>query len=316
MPATPPTRFGTLLRTLRLREGLSQGRLGSYLHVDRSTISRLETGSKKPPDNATFYERLQAVPGFSDTDIKQLREARESDNYVEEERKSLTTRLQPTNYLQIAEPLEIWTVINGVWTVVKFAQSLPDNIDSDIISALMASKEVELGDHLPSPTPEQGDPGAAQGTNARGREQPSRRERRRKPARPEQAGQRQGVIFDSRHVDLFNAALRDPNHPNRREAEQAMRGFARAVEKPKGMSIRSAARELNVPQAFLWRWTKQMGIIPVLAEGSGSGSDTLIDREKAQEVSEIYREAKQQRIQPIKLYQRKYPDQFQGLPKI
>jgi hypothetical protein len=125
----------------------------------------------------------------------------------------------------------------------------------------------------------------------------------------------QGVIFDRRHIDLFNQALQDPNHEYRRAAERAMRGFTRVVEKPKGMSIRSAARELNVPQAFLWRWTARMGIIPILAAGSGSGSDTLIDKDKAQEVAEIYREAKKQHVQPIKLYQRKYPDQFRGSPK-
>jgi hypothetical protein len=132
----------------------------------------------------------------------------------------------------------------------------------------------------------------------------------------EKAVPMQRVVFEPRHIDLFNQALKDPNHQHRQEAEKAMRGFTRAVEKPKGMSIRSASRELNVPQAFLWRWTKQMRIIPILAEGSGSGSNTLIDREKAQEVAEIYREAKQQHVQPIKLYQRKYPNQFQGLPKI
>jgi hypothetical protein len=131
----------------------------------------------------------------------------------------------------------------------------------------------------------------------------------------EKAVPMQGVIFDRNHYDLFTEALQDPNHPLRQAAEQAMRGFARAAEKPKGMSIRSASRELNVPHAFLWRWARQFGIIPILAEGSGSGSNTIIDREKAQEAAEFYREGKQQHVQPIKLYQRKYPDQFRGSSK-
>jgi hypothetical protein len=120
----------------------------------------------------------------------------------------------------------------------------------------------------------------------------------------------QRVAFDSKHIDLFNAALNDPNHPNRRAAENAMRGFARTVEKPKGMSINAAARELNVPQRFLWSWAREKGIIPILVEGSGSGSNIIIDWEKAREAAEFYHEAKQQHIQPIKLYQRKYPKQI------
>jgi hypothetical protein len=60
----------------------------------------------------------------------------------------------------------------------------------------------------------------------------------------------QGVIFDSRHIDIFNQALQDPNHEHRQAAERAMQGFARAVEKPDGISINSAAREFNVPENF------------------------------------------------------------------
>jgi hypothetical protein len=116
-----------------------------------------------------------------------------------------------------------------------------------------------------------------------------------------------GVVFDPRHIDLFNAALSNPDHEHRRAAERAIRGFARSVEKPKGMSINSAARELNVPQRFLWRWAKQKGIIPILVEGEGSGSAIIIDRAKAEEAAGFYHEAKQQHVQPIKLYQRKYP---------
>jgi hypothetical protein len=118
----------------------------------------------------------------------------------------------------------------------------------------------------------------------------------------------QAVIFVNRHAKrLLEALGNPPNDPDRLAAEKAVRGFARAVEKPQGMSINSAAREFNVPHRFLWSWAREKGIIPILVEGSGSGSDILIDRAKAQEVAEIYREAKQQHVQPIKLYQRKYP---------
>jgi hypothetical protein len=60
----------------------------------------------------------------------------------------------------------------------------------------------------------------------------------------------QQVIFDRRNIDLFNQALQDPNHKHRREAEKALWGFTRAVEKPDGISINSAAQEFNVPESF------------------------------------------------------------------
>jgi hypothetical protein len=121
----------------------------------------------------------------------------------------------------------------------------------------------------------------------------------------------QRVVFDRRHIDLFNQALQDPNHEHRRAAERAMRGFTRAVEKPEkpqGISINAAAEEFNVPENFFWRWSKQRRVIPIVAEGIGQGSPTYIDKEKAQEVAEIYHEAKRQRRQPKKLLESKYPD--------
>lgn len=84
-----------------------------------------------------------------------------------------------------------------------------------------------------------------------------------------------------------------PVYEEQLHAEQAVRGFAEAVEKPQGISLNSAAREFNVPQELFWRWVKGRGIIPILSEGKGSGSPTLIDRGKAQEVAEAYHEAKQ-----------------------
>jgi hypothetical protein len=129
----------------------------------------------------------------------------------------------------------------------------------------------------------------------------------------EKAVPMQQVIFVNRQARLLLDALGNPNHPNRRDAEQAMRRFSRsvekrAIEKPKGMTLNSAAQEFNVPRNFIWRWSKQRRVIPIVAEGSGIGSPTYLDREKAQEVAEIYHEAKRQGVQPKKLLEQKYPD--------
>jgi hypothetical protein len=130
----------------------------------------------------------------------------------------------------------------------------------------------------------------------------------------------QRVIFVSRQARLLLDALGNPNHPNRRDAEQAMRRFTRAVErraveKPKGMTMNSAAQEFNVPRSFLWRWTKQYRVIPMLLEGKGIGSATILDRERVQEVAETYHEAKRQGKQPKKLLEQKYPESIKASPK-
>jgi hypothetical protein len=127
----------------------------------------------------------------------------------------------------------------------------------------------------------------------------------------EKAVPMQRVVFDRKQIDLFNAALENPDHEHRRAAERAMRGFTRAVEKPEkpqGISINAAAEEFKVPENFFWRWSKQRRVIPIVAEGIGQGSPTYLDREKAQEVAEVYHEAKRQRRQPKKLLESKYPD--------
>jgi DNA-binding transcriptional MerR regulator len=80
-----------------------------------------------------------------------------------------------------------------------------------------------------------------------------------------------------------------------------------AAERPhldRGITARSASREFNVPTNFLLRWAKKEGIIPIISEGTGVSSATYLDREKAKEAAELYHEAKRQKIQPIKLYQR------------
>jgi hypothetical protein len=71
-----------------------------------------------------------------------------------------------------------------------------------------------------------------------------------------------------------------------------------------GITAHAAAREFNVPTKFLLRWAKQLGVIPILSEGTGQGSATYLDRGKTREVAELYHEAKRQKIQPKKLLER------------
>jgi hypothetical protein len=107
---------------------------------------------------------------------------------------------------------------------------------------------------------------------------------------------------------LLIDAVQNPDDPLSQEAVQALGSFAQAVEKRKGISINSAAQEFNVPESFFWRWSKKRRLIPIFSEGKGQGSPTYLDREKTQEVAEVYHEAKRQRKQPKKLLESKYPE--------
>jgi transcriptional regulator with XRE-family HTH domain len=82
MPAS--SLFGKLLREFRERAELSQPTLAAYLNVSSSTISRLEAGRKKPPEDSAFYEQLGAVTGFTKADVTLLLEAAESSRFTED----------------------------------------------------------------------------------------------------------------------------------------------------------------------------------------------------------------------------------------
>jgi transcriptional regulator with XRE-family HTH domain len=77
MDVAARNRFGKLLRDFRKREGLSQIKLASWLNVDDSTVNKLEAGSRRPPRDPKFYERLREVPGFTTSDITLLLQAAE-----------------------------------------------------------------------------------------------------------------------------------------------------------------------------------------------------------------------------------------------
>src|SRR5918992_4610281 len=69
---TSTTKFGKLLQAFRKREGLSQLKLAALLGIDDSTVNRIEAGTRKPPRDPRFYQKLREVPGFTDNDIARL----------------------------------------------------------------------------------------------------------------------------------------------------------------------------------------------------------------------------------------------------
>ncbi len=64
--------FGRLLRRQRERVGLSQRALAAQLGVAESTIARIEAGTRKPPRENSFYDRLREVREFTESDVEAL----------------------------------------------------------------------------------------------------------------------------------------------------------------------------------------------------------------------------------------------------
>jgi transcriptional regulator with XRE-family HTH domain len=322
MPAATKTQFGKLLREFRERAGLDQRQLGSLLKVSDLLIQKLERGKRKPPRDLLFYYQLRDVPEFTDHDIMRLWIISFSDTEWEykppKEPQAFHTdiftqgiRKSQRSYPQIdleEEPQK---------PHLRFPNVAVGNYGK------IPSKTVKSGEHLSGYTPDpqqQGDPSAAQGTNPleRGLESPSRKERRRKPASPEQARKKQGVVYDRERAryareylqvtaetlaKLQVAAVKNPNDPLSPAAVRALGEFTEEVVKIRGISASDAAREFNVPTDFLLRWAKKEGIITILSVGIGPGSPTFLDREEARGAADIFHEAKRQGIQPKKLLQ-------------
>jgi len=64
--------FGLKLRALRKRLKLSQRQVAAHTVVDESTIARIESGTRKPPRDVAFYDRLREIPGLTEDDYNDL----------------------------------------------------------------------------------------------------------------------------------------------------------------------------------------------------------------------------------------------------
>jgi hypothetical protein len=119
---------------------------------------------------------------------------------------------------------------------------------------------------------------------------------------------KQGVYLDeeavARAAAIYQEAKQKGVLPTRLLKAELGEQPERRPQLDQGITASSASREFNVPINFLLRWAKELGAIPILSEGTGQGSATYLDREKAREAAELYHEAKRQKIQPKKLLER------------
>jgi hypothetical protein len=340
MPGLPTKPFGTLLRELRQRVGLSQDELDAYLaaYLKRydehpilkyDCIHNLETGELKPFHAVAFFNQLSAVPGVSQSDITLLREAAQYElawwwhgarNWLKIIGSEHIPGIVP-EIVQEYRKLPYWKLVRiSERDFLAFIKDIPTPVKEETPENLTES--LQCIDRIPLLDPEKG----ADSTHYTLKTEnplpihyphssvPDHAPQLVKEGKWEQAPKK-GVVFEARHAKLLFEALENPDHAHRQAAERAVRRFAREVEKPQGISISSAAQEFNVPLNFLWRWAKERHVIPVIWEGGGIGSATYLDRDKTQEVAEIYHEAKRQRKQPKKLLEEKYPESFRASPQ-
>jgi hypothetical protein len=95
---------------------------------------------------------------------------------------------------------------------------------------------------------------------------------------------------------LLNKAFVEDNGL-RRCAERAVLAFGEIVVEQQGISIGRAARDYLIPARDLSRWAN-MGLIPIIYKDKGT---TYLDKDAVAEAARLYRQAKDQGIQAIRL---------------
>jgi hypothetical protein len=119
----------------------------------------------------------------------------------------------------------------------------------------------------------------------------------------------QGIIYQlgslpenyEDYAKQFVEALGNEQHRLRKPAEQLLQRFAAAAAKDaatdKGILIEQASRKFGIPARTLASWA-EMELIPVL---SRSKQAIYLDKEAVAEAAPLYREAKEQGVQPARL---------------
>jgi hypothetical protein len=113
------------------------------------------------------------------------------------------------------------------------------------------------------------------------------------------------VVFDRRHVDLFNEALNNPDHRLRSSAERAIYGFTVAAEKAEVATLSQASREYHIPLKSLSEWVRK-GLLPYTREKNA----ILLRREALDKVAPVYHEASEQGKQAVPFLRKMHDELF------
>jgi transcriptional regulator with XRE-family HTH domain len=129
---TSTIKFGKLLQAFRKRERLSQLKLALYLGVDDSTINRIEAGTRKPPRNPDFYQKLREVPGFTDNDIALLMSTEDSPPWLAEIRHRTTPApisSQPRQVIKARYRVTVTVEVDPTGLSEEEAKPLKEKVD-------------------------------------------------------------------------------------------------------------------------------------------------------------------------------------------
>lgn len=73
------------------------------------------------------------------------------------------------------------------------------------------------------------------------------------------------------------------------------------VADKRGITLNAAASKYDVPQDFLWRWAED-NKIEILQRATRAGGRTIVNEDDVVRVADIYHRAKEQGIQPKRLW--------------
>jgi hypothetical protein len=101
---------------------------------------------------------------------------------------------------------------------------------------------------------------------------------------------KKGTIFERSDAKLFFEALEDPDHKYKHEAEAAIQGFTKAVEKSKVTSLNRAAKTYGIPMKNLSEWVAK-GLIPHEYRDKNA---IYVTTETLEKVAPVYYETREQ----------------------
>jgi hypothetical protein len=334
MPRVPTRPFGTMLRELRLRvEGLNQRRLANYLNervqqrklpdylkLDHKEIDSIETGIARPPYDSEFYKRLGAVPGVSESDITQLREAAQYELawwYQDRDKWSLTRHEQipgiVPEIVQEYRKLSYWkfprfrtrdliVFISDARRLVaeeaskNLTESLQKNDRIPILDpekgADSTQNTLKIENPLPIHYPHTSVPDHAPQLVKEGKTW----ERQNKPDHGQQAPKK-GTVFDRSDAKLFFEALENPNHKFNLQAEAALEGFMSVAEKARVTSLNKASKASGISVTTFTEWIAK-GLIPYEYRDKNA---IYLTKEIAEEVARDNEDAKEMGVQTARL---------------
>lgn len=126
---TTPSVFGMLLHQIREREHLTARKVARDTGVHETMIGRMESGERKPPLEASFYEGLNNIPGITPGERAQFLRATLYDRFgFDDEAINSMLSIPPTEEIRLRK-LGLKSVSDGEVTIFYRVVSSPEALD-------------------------------------------------------------------------------------------------------------------------------------------------------------------------------------------